>query len=246
MEKMVRQLRISYFRDKVRSCPDIRLGYKNTEKGRITVVKHLENTVRVEEHRCNTKRGTELIGLMDKCDDYKRIVSKLESEWINTYKTPCRSVEFKHFGNTRNRRLFDSFKERCNNYKSTTSTFYNGKKYKSKLESDFAKLMDEYGIPYKYEPEITYAGTETMDPDFIIYLPWLDLLILVEIFGACDDVKYLKRNRLKLHYYMLEGWIPGWNMLALYYTGETSYIREMVMKEIENIEIRKYLSVYNR
>ncbi|MBP5654403.1 MAG: hypothetical protein J6X33_02700 [Clostridiales bacterium] len=241
MKKNVEQLKISYFRYMIDSCSDIRFGYRK----KLRVVRRYEDKKRVEERRIHTKRGKELIALRDECEYYMQVLKKLESEWINKYGTPCESVKVKPFKRTLNRRRFDSFKERCNTYESNTSTFYNGKKYKSKLESDFAKLMDEYGIPYKYEPEITYAGTETMDPDFIIYLPWLDLLILVEIFGACADVKYLKRNRLKLHYYMLEEWIPGWNMLALYYTDKTPYIREMVIEEIENIEIRKYLSVYN-
>ena len=245
MRKKVKQLKIAYFRDKVNSFPIIKSGTWKTKNGSAELIWCLSDGKRVDCHRVNSKRGKELVRLRDECENCKRILSKLESEWIDIYGTPCEPMKIKLYGNTENRRRFDAFKERCNTYESKNAVFYEGRKYKSKLEGDFAKLMDEYGIPFKYEPEVVIAGSIIKDPDFIIYLPWLDLLILVEIFGACDDVGYLDRNKLKLYNYMLDGWIPGWNMLAMYYTGKTPYVREMVMEDIENMEIRKCLAILN-
>ena len=243
MRKKVKQLKIAYFRDKIESCPDIRLGVRNVGSDQVDIIKAYSGNQRLGLYRTNTKKGKELLKLKEENDNYKRILSKLESEWIEQYGAPCEKMKIKHYGDTANRRFFDDLKECCNTYKSDTASFYNGTWYKSKLESDFAKLMDEYGVMYKYEPEIIVTGTNILNPDFMLYLPWLDLLILVEIFGACSKVDYLNRNKLKLHKYLLSEWIPGSNMLALYYSDKTPYIREMVMEELENIELRRCLEL---
>ena len=80
-------------------------------------------------------------------------------------------------------------------------------------------------------------------PDFIIYLPWLDLIILVEIFGKCSDVGYVKNNVGKHLDYIFSGWIPGHNMLCFYYNDKTPYIPEMIMEEIETVALRRYLTI---
>jgi len=243
MRKKVKQLKIAYFRDKIDSCPDIRLGFRKIRSEAKEVVMVYSGNKRTELHMINSRRGQELIRINEEKEKYERILSKLESEWIDQYGTPCGIMKIKHYGVTANRRFFDDLKECCNTYKSDTASFYNGTWYKSKLESDFAKLMDEYGVMYKYEPEIIVTGTNILNPDFMLYLPWLDLLILVEIFGACSKVDYLNRNKLKLHKYLLSEWIPGSNMMALYYSDKTPYIREMVMEELENIELRRCLEL---
>ena len=240
MRKKIKQLHISYFRDMVNSCPDIRPGSRRTGGAVVSVVALFENNKRVEVHQTNTDRGKELVLINKKCEEYKRILITLEAEWVGLYGEPCEKMKIRHFGNTQNRMLFDSLKERGNSYKfSENSVLYHGKQYRSKLEADFAKIMDEYGILYKYEPGVELFGNITKYPDFVIYLPWLDLLIMVEIFGRCEDPGYLEDNKDKFHDYLLSGWIPGYNMLSFFYDDRTPYIREMIMEEIETVELRK-------
>lgn len=49
-------------------------------------------------------------------------------------------------------------------------TYYNGYRFRSRLEARVAKLLDELGIRYEYEPEgfVLSDGTRYL-PDF--YLP---------------------------------------------------------------------------
>ena len=244
MRNKIKQLKISYFRDKIKSYPDIRLGYRNIRNEVVPIVMLYEGKRRVEVHKTNSKRGMELVRIKEEADNCKRILSKLESEWVELYGTPCEYMKIRHYGDTENKRFFNQLNERCNTYDSKTAVYYNGKLYKSKLEGDFATLMDEYGIMYKYEPEVV-TGTNTVNPDFVLYLPWLDLIILVEIFGAMSDVAYLNRNKLKPFKYAMGEWILGWNFLAMCYSDKTTYIREMVMEDIENIELRRCLEILN-
>ena len=64
-------------------------------------------------------------------------------------------------------------------------TIYNGQKYRSKLEAEYAKGMDEAGVAFVYEPEgfVLSDGTKYL-PDF--YLPDYDLFI--EVKGIMSDL----------------------------------------------------------
>lgn len=244
MKKKIKQVIISYFQDMVESCPDIRLGLRTIGNKTVQVAALFKDKKRVEVHQVNTARGKELIRIWEEREQYKKILMQYQSEWIELFFEPCERIKIRHYGNTQNRKFFDSLCERKNSYKFDSSVFYKGREYRSKLEGDFAKLMDEYGIMYKYEPRIELNGNMVKYPDFVIYLPWLDLLILVEIFGKCSDPEYLEDNKGKIHDYLISGWIPGYNMLTFFYTDKTPYIREMIMEEIENIEMRKCMSVF--
>ena len=238
MRKKYQQLRITYCREKLKRLPDIRCGHWKTVRGETDNIWIVSNGKRSECHLINSKRGQELLRLKEEADNTKRILSKLESEWSKTYNAPCESIKIRMFGNTRNKRLFDSYQERVNPMPFDSPVKYKNELYRSKLEADFARIMDDYGIPYKYEPGIATSAATTRYPDFIIYLPWSDLIILVEINGKCEDGDYLDRTFTKMKEYLLMGWMPGINMLSFYYNDKTPYVPERIMEEIENIELR--------
>lgn len=89
--------------------------------------------------------------------------------------------------------------------KNAKPTEYNGVKYRSKLESEFAKVFDENGIPFEYEPfKITlipsfkYLGQTIRDvsytPDFVVYNN-----IIIEAKGFPNDA-YPLRKKMILKY----------------------------------------------
>lgn len=243
MRRKIRQMHISYYREKVDSYPDIRPAIWKVSNRHVGIVSVFSGRNRIESHRVNTKRGQKLLRLKDEKERCSQILFRLESEWIEKYGSPCEKIYICRYGNTANRQLFDSYTERQNTYEFNTSVFYGGRQYRSKLEADFARTMDDYGIPYKYEPEILLFNGERKYPDFIIYLPWLDLLILIEIFGRCDDVNYVKKNNGKHLAYIFSGWLPGHNMISFYYNDKTPYVPEMIMEEIETVALRHYLII---
>ena len=246
MRKIIQQLHISYFRDMVKSCPMVRVGEKTVNGKRVSMVWKIENGVRVGSYRFDSRKGKDLLRLKLERDNYVSILTRLEGEWLRRYDSPCGSLKLRHYGQTPNRMLFENLVERTNSHKFKTPVFYNGEPYRSKLEADFARLMDDYGILYKYEPEILVVGKRKKCPDFMIYLPWIDLLILVEICGSCNNTDYLEYMRDKNHEYLLSGWRPGSNMILFYYDDKMLYIPEMVMEEIETVELRKFMSLINK
>lgn len=57
-------------------------------------------------------------------------------------------------------------------------TMYNGQLFRSKIESRVAKIMDEYGVLWIYEPERLKLSESTYKPDF--YLPEFDTWLEVK------------------------------------------------------------------
>ena len=98
--------------------------------------------------------------------------------------------------------------------KNATVTVYNGITFRSKLEAECAKILDEEGIKYQYEPfkiillpSFKYLGKTLREwsysPDFVLFNN-----IIVEIKGFPNDVwGYKKKMILKYivdHNYMYE------------------------------------------
>lgn len=241
MRSYFKQSYISYLRDKIKSYPDVRCGYWGSQAGGKKFVWIRSNGKRYETHCVDSKKGKDLIAVKKESDDCKRILLKLESEWIEDYGQPCDSIPLRKVGQTHNKRLFESLEVGKNPYKKNNKIEYNGTVYRSNLESDFAKLMDSYGIPFKYEPEIKVYTRRNRYPDFIIYLPWLDLLILVEIYGKSNDPEYIVTIRDRQYDYMMSGWMQGINMMSYYYYDKAPYLPEMIMEEIETVVMRNFL-----
>lgn len=238
-------MHISYMRRWIESFPDIRCSvwrHRNTTR---EVVSLFNGGKRTHRHFTDTDEGRRLLKVKQIRDNNLRILSLLEKDWQRDYSEPCKTIYVPDFGETANKIFFDSLVERSNSYKpsknkkSPPPVFYDGKPFKSKFEADFARLMDEYGIPYKYEARISTVRRKTRCPDFFLYLPWLDLLILVEIYGACSKKDYLPTIDERQHEYLSCEWMPGTNMLSFYYSDETAYIPEMVIEEIESVECRR-------
>lgn len=88
--------------------------------------------------------------------------------------------------------------------KNATPTYYNGVKYRSKLEAGCAKVLDEAGIEFQYEPfklellpkfiymDKTYQQW-TYKPDFVV----LDNIIL-EIKGFKQADNYVNKRKMIL------------------------------------------------
>lgn len=71
-------------------------------------------------------------------------------------------------------------------------TIYNGVKYRSRLEAQWAAKMDELGIEHVYEPQCYQMGCTWYLPDF--YLPDLDMF--AEVKGVPDEKAAEKIEKL--------------------------------------------------
>lgn len=86
---------------------------------------------------------------------------------------------------------------------------------RSRGEIIIAEKLRQNGIPFRYEaalniPDLSYV------PDFTIRRPFDGKIFYWEHFGDVTDVKYMKRNELKLERYEEYGIVP-WNNLIITY-----------------------------
>ena len=86
----------------------------------------------------------------------------------------------------------------------------NGIKVRSKSEQAIANLLEENGVPYRYECEMQIGG-RTMYPDFVIMLPD-GRLIIWEHLGRMDLIEYARDVGQRLCDYNQEGYLIGRNL----------------------------------
>lgn len=115
--------------------------------------------------------------------------------------------------------------------KNATPTFYNGIKYRSKLEAECAKVLDEFGIEFQYES----LKLELL-PKFIykdkIYLPWTyktDFIIfdniILEVKGYRKADNYVNKRKMILKH-LLDNNLP-YDFYEIY---SSSHLRSVLNK----------------
>jgi hypothetical protein len=93
----------------------------------------------------------------------------------------------------------------------TDSGFY----VRSKSERTIANMLDQFGIPYRYEAAITLGG-KVRYPDFSVFRPFDGKLILWEHFGLVDQEAYRQMAIRKLALYAQNGFLPFDNLICTY------------------------------
>ena len=86
---------------------------------------------------------------------------------------------------------------------------------RSKSERTIADLLDQYGVPYRYEAELT-LGSENRSPDFTINRPYDGRMFLWEHFGRMDVEDYRRKTVEKLAFYARHGFFPYDNLICTY------------------------------
>ena len=100
-----------------------------------------------------------------------------------------------------------------------TSLASDGTPMRSRGEVVIAEKLKHYGIPYKYEFDIS---TEIPDlpyvPDFVIRRPRDGKVFFWEHFGEVNNEQYMRDNKRKLDDYELYGIVPWSNLIITYDT----------------------------
>ena len=92
----------------------------------------------------------------------------------------------------------------------------NGVRVRSKSELIIANLLEQYGVPYKYEKPIVLDGIGQVRPDFVCLNIRTRQEYLWEHFGMMDNAGYANKNISKLNAYQQNGYYMGKNMIATY------------------------------
>ncbi len=107
-----------------------------------------------------------------------------------------------------------------------------GEMMRSKSEALIADILDELGIPYRYEWPLSLSGGQTRYPDFTLLRIRDRKLIYLEHLGKLEDEGYRQKNLIKLADYAKNGIYVGRNLLL---TFETDYA------PLDLVQIRKML-----
>ena len=84
---------------------------------------------------------------------------------------------------------------------------------RSKSEMDIANLLDQMGIPYRYEAELILHNGGVRYPDFTLLKIKTREIIYYEHFGLLDDSGYRRENLQKIGEYNQNGIILGKNLI---------------------------------
>lgn len=122
----------------------------------------------------------------------------------------------------------DSYRK--NTYLNDSLNYFskNGISVRSKSEALIANLLEEYGIPYRYDAELT-LGRKIIYPDFIIKNPCNGKIIVWEHFGALDQPGYEQKMDEKMKFYLKHDYKP---FDTLIYTFEFDVMNAHRLKDL--------------
>ncbi len=134
--------------------------------------------------------------------------------------------------------------EWCRNYESNSYrpealkyVTVNGVKVRSKSERAIGNRLEEYNIPYRYEPKVVIDG-KVYYPDFMILCPEGDVIIW-EHLGLMDDENYRMKAFVKINAYRKMGYVQHRNLVCTWEEDveDTAAIDEIISKFILKIPV---------
>ena len=93
-----------------------------------------------------------------------------------------------------------------------------GNVVRSKSEAMIDLLLNQYGIPYRYECELKLDNI-SFYPDFTLFNPVSGQLVYWEHFGMMDDPQYSLNASRKISRYIAGNIIPGINLIMTFETS---------------------------
>ncbi len=82
-------------------------------------------------------------------------------------------------------------------YEKTSQYYYKGRNYRSRAERQFALILDEFGLEFKYDVKVTFHGKQ-FTVDFVVVFREFNRCIFIEFYGKCSERDYLEDNGRKL------------------------------------------------
>ena len=162
----------------------------------------------------DSKRGKKFADAVSEYIELRQEYTTLLNEWNSRYGITPPSVSFPiiQFSDPHgmNNDFYERQKDLCGDYTPKNPTISDHGTLKSKNEQMGADLLKQMGIPFKYEPEVTFANTEeTINPDYLINFFEIDRCAYLEILGMNDKVDYTVRTATKIFNFSQDTYRPG-------------------------------------
>jgi len=133
---------------------------------------------------------------------------------------------------------WDSLIPSANDIPITGSYYHKGIRMRSRFELLVAEVLSDMNLQFKYEVELGING-ETVYPDFLVYIPELEMCFIIECLGKLDDPGYVYRNSRKLMNYLVAGFELDKDLL--FFSGkadflpDTEFIRNQIVRHINGL-----------
>ncbi|SCY13037.1 hypothetical protein SAMN02910370_01450 [Lachnospiraceae bacterium XPB1003] len=117
---------------------------------------------------------------------------------------------------------------------SVTEFFSNdGIRVRSKSELIIANMLEQNGIPYRYEYPLMLKGMGTVRPDFTCLNIRTRKEYIWEHFGMMDNIAYANKNIVKIESYEQSGYYLGKNMIMTFETSQHAISSNIIKAMIE-------------
>ena len=220
-------LKINYCRKRLAELPETHLA-KHTVRGIQTV------KVKSGAHRFNlsSATGKALYDAAIERVELERDLAVYEAIWDRYYVLPpqqfvppkiVRTLRTGSGGNVvMDKQFFDSLKNDANTkYPKPDLYSFNGISYRSAAEREIAMFYTDFGIPFKYEPEVLLAGMNRPQyPDFVFYVKELDTCKIHEHYGLMSLSSYIRDLKIKCGTYTDAGLLLDQDVFFTYSTED--------------------------
>ena len=236
----VHAVKLEYRRLKLEKIPH---GYFKIQGGRQYVVV----TFDPEKPQYNSRHPRILLSTTERGVEYtKKIVSyqKLKSEyeellnaWYSTYIFAPPRVVFpiKQYSDPHcmNNEFYIKQAGCCGKYKPDKPTVSKHGVLKSKNEQMGADLLEQMGIPFKYETAVYLpAISETINPDYLANFFEIDRCSYIEVLGMNDKGNYSVTTATKINGFSLEYYRPGREVIYIILYDKQNFDEEYFVSQV--------------
>ena len=111
-----------------------------------------------------------------------------------------------------------------------------GIRVRSKSELLIANMLEQKGIPYRYEFPLYLKKTGNVRPDFLCLNIRTRKEFIWEHFGMMDNIAYANKNISKVQNYEQNGFFPGKNFIMTFETSQCP-----ISSKVIRMTINEYL-----
>ena len=108
-----------------------------------------------------------------------------------------------------------------------------GIRVRSKSELIIANMLEQNGIPYRYEYPLMLKDMGTVRPDFTCLNIRTRKEYIWEHFGMMDNIAYANKNIVKIESYEQSGYYLGKNMIMTFETSQHAISSNIIKAMIE-------------
>ena len=169
-------------------------------------------------------------------DEYNELMSL----WKQTYRSPPPVYTMPVPCNTKlDYGFFEKAAPGMNTFPMTNCTEYKGIKFRSKNEQIAAYVLDQMGLPYKYETAVITKENEIICPDFLIGVVEINRCFYYEVCGRTEDSQYLDRKLNDKKKLIRDGYRMGRDVHFIYAPDSHSFdigqMRHQMLSAIEGL-----------